>query len=202
MSYWKTKILSTIGGEILLKAILHALPTYTMSIFMLPKAITSRLNGYYSEFWWGYSDNSTKIQWIDWDKLGVPNALGGLGFSVVQDFNLALLAKQCWRFFTAPSSYVSRLFKQKYYPKSDFLQAKLSQCPSYAWRSLLVGRQLLKASLIWRIGNGNRVKVWKHQWLPRPMSYNIQSPIKFLREDAYVVELIDKTNSCWKTNLL
>lgn len=65
MSNWKKKFLLGPGREILLKAVLQAIPTYTMSIFLLPKAITSKLNGFYRKIWWEYLDDSTKIQWID-----------------------------------------------------------------------------------------------------------------------------------------
>lgn len=38
------------------------------------------------------------------------------------------------------------------------MQAKLGRKPSYLWRSLLAERDLLSKGLIWRIGNGRKVK--------------------------------------------
>lgn len=44
ISNWKTKALSVVGKEVLIKAILQVIPTYTMGIFVLPHSITQRLN--------------------------------------------------------------------------------------------------------------------------------------------------------------
>lgn len=128
--------------------------------------------------------------------------MGGLGVRDVQSFNLALFAKQCWRILKDPSSLVSKLFKQKYYPNSNFLNAKLGHHPSFAWRSIVSGQSLLKVGLIWRIGNSHKNKSWKDKWIHGPLSKNIQSPISRLNEDAPVAILIDVANHWWKRDLI
>lgn len=50
MSHWKNKFLYGVGKEILLKVVLQAISTYTMSIFLLSKSISFRLNGLYKKF--------------------------------------------------------------------------------------------------------------------------------------------------------
>lgn len=163
-----------------------------MSVFLLPKSITSKLNGLYRKFWWGYSETSKKIQWINWGKMGVSKAKGGLEFRDTQDFSLALLAKQCWRFFQNPPSMVSQVFKHKYFPLQDFLHAKLGHCTSFAWWSLLVGRKLLHVRLIWGIRDGCKVKIWKAKCITSPLSNKIFSPPQILNEEALISELIDE----------
>lgn len=37
--------------------------------------------------------------------------------------------------------------------------------PSYAWRSILHGRELLEKGMIKRIGNGRTTRVWSEKWL-------------------------------------
>lgn len=59
-----------------------------------------------------------------------------------------------------------------------------------------------KDGLIWRIGNGESIKVWTDRWIPRPSTFMIQTPIASLDVDAKVAELIDTDLKWWKESLL
>lgn len=52
LSGWKEKLLSQAGREILIKAMIEAIPTYNTSVFLLPKTLCNDLNGMMSKFWW------------------------------------------------------------------------------------------------------------------------------------------------------
>ncbi|XP_042950057.1 uncharacterized protein LOC122282168 [Carya illinoinensis] len=52
MQNWTIKFLSQAGKEVLLKAIVQAIPTYCMSIFKLPKSILNDINRLMQQFWW------------------------------------------------------------------------------------------------------------------------------------------------------
>jgi hypothetical protein len=50
---WKVKFLSQAGKEILIKAVVQAIPTYSMSVFLLPNTLCKKLNWLMQRFWWG-----------------------------------------------------------------------------------------------------------------------------------------------------
>jgi len=50
---WEEKLLSQAGREILIKAIVQAIPIYTMSCFKLPVGLCNELESLIRKFWWG-----------------------------------------------------------------------------------------------------------------------------------------------------
>ncbi|XP_059436514.1 uncharacterized protein LOC132169501 [Corylus avellana] len=199
---WKAKFLSQAGKEILIKAVLQAIPAYSMSIFLLPKTLCSELNGIMQKFWWGHKDNVKKIHWMSWEKMGRSKANGGMGFRDLICFNMALLAKQGWRIIQNPDSLVGRILKAKYFSRSSLLEAKIGSRPSFAWRSLLAATVLLREGMIWRIGNGQSVNIWGSKWIPKPISFKVQSPCLSLSSDEKVAALMDPHSRGWNVPLI
>ena len=63
------------------------------------------------KFWWGQTNEKTKMAWLSWDKVCTLKEEGGLGFRDLKAFILAFLAIQGWRFQTNTSSLVYRVLK-------------------------------------------------------------------------------------------
>ena len=77
----------------MIKAVVQAIPTYCMSVFLLPNTLCKELNGLMQCFWWGHKENISRIPWMSWEKMGITKEKGGLGFRDLAMFNKALLAK-------------------------------------------------------------------------------------------------------------
>ena len=58
---WKEKLLLQASREILKKAVIQVIPTYTMSCFKLPKGLIKEIESLIRKFWWRYRGEQRKI---------------------------------------------------------------------------------------------------------------------------------------------
>ena len=130
---WKEKIISKEGRDTLIKTVAQAIPTYSMGIFKIPKALCDTVNSTLAKYWWGQTKDEKKIYWINWKKLCNPKERGGMGFRDIHAFNLALLAKQAWRLIHQNHFLFFRVYKARYFPNCSFMEADLGNNPSYVW---------------------------------------------------------------------
>lgn len=158
-----------------MKSVSLALPVYTMSAFKLPKDLCDKLTSAIVEFWWSSGSNRRKISWVAWQRLCKRKDEGGLGFHDISGFNQSLLTKQAWRILQQPNSLVSQVLKSKYWRNGSFMDCGLGTRPSFAWRSILHGRDLIAQGMVMKLGDGRTTKVWTDNWiidpLPRPPMY-------------------------------
>ena len=106
------------------------------------------------------------MHWFSWWKLCIPKCDGGMGFRDLHSFNLALLAKQCWRMITNPESVCARILKAKYFPNTDLLHAGPKNGSSFTWQSIVAGLTTFKRGYIWCFGPGENVNIWTDPWIP------------------------------------
>ncbi|CAJ2674072.1 unnamed protein product [Trifolium pratense] len=90
---WSSKCLSKAGREVLIKSVLQAIPSYVMSIFLIPGSLINAIEKMMNSFWWGHGGSNNKgIHWLAWDKLSVHKNKGGMGFKDLTAFNIAMLS--------------------------------------------------------------------------------------------------------------
>ena len=58
---WKEKNISKAGREVLIKTVAQAIPTYSMSMFKIPKRICDDINSVLAKYWWGQTRDEKKI---------------------------------------------------------------------------------------------------------------------------------------------
>lgn len=102
-----------------------------------------------------------------------------------------------------PNSLVARVLKSRYFANNDFLQSSLGSRPSYAWGSILHGRELLSKGLIREIGNGRSSNVWHVNWIidpiPRTPNYRQDSVIDLT---LTISDLLLPNSSAWDAALV
>ncbi|XP_057803274.1 uncharacterized mitochondrial protein AtMg00310-like [Salvia miltiorrhiza] len=137
-----------------------------MSCFAIPDQICQRLNSVAARFFWGQKNEERRIHWKSWRKLCIPKKDRGMGFRDLSLFNQAMLAKQACRILQNGTTLLARSLKARYFPRSDILLASKAHNPSFVWKSLLVGRDLLLEGLAWRVGDRTRIRIGRDAWLP------------------------------------
>jgi ribonuclease HI len=173
---WRGRALSRAGKEIMIKSVLQAIPSYVMSVYVIPDSIIRDIERMLNSFWWGGGAHNKGIRWLAWDRMTHSKATGGLGFRDLHTFNLAMIAKQSWNIMTKPHTLVARLYKARYFPNSTLFDSNIGHNPSYAWRGIWKARQVLMNGCRWSIGNGKNIKVMSDPWLREKEGTWIPSP--------------------------
>ena len=71
-----------------------------------------------------------------------------------------LLAKHGWRHQQGHETLVYKVLKARHFPTSDFSYAVLGNNRPFTWRSIMSAQPLVKYGLWWRVGNGEKIRIW------------------------------------------
>ena len=112
-----------------------------------------------------------------------------------------VLAKQAWRLLYNKESLFYKVFKSKFFPHCSVLDAKENSRGSYAWRSILKCRDVLKRGVRWRVGTSESINLWVDLWLPSLENPRLQSPFPKILNGALVVDLINPLTKQWNLSL-
>ncbi|KAJ1389468.1 Ribonuclease H domain [Sesbania bispinosa] len=125
-------------------------------------------------FWWSKLGKSSGMHWRKWTDITKAKRVGGIGFKEFELMNIAHLAKQAWRVYQNPDSLWVKILKGIYFPDCDFLRAKKKRGSSWAWSSLILGKDFLISNGRWIIGNGSNIDLWggdhSLEWDPRKVA--------------------------------
>lgn len=124
-----------------------------------------------------------------------------MGFKDLSKFNEALLAKLTWRLLHDKTSLFYWVFKVKYFQHCSVMEETNPSSASYAWKSVLRGREVISRRGIWRIGDGRSTAIWGERWLPVKHSPKILSPCVAALSDAKGSIFIDQQHRTWKTDV-
>ncbi|XP_075637006.1 putative mitochondrial protein AtMg00310 [Castanea sativa] len=125
-----------------------------------------------------------------------------MGFKNLTMFNEAMLAKLAWRLLHDDNSLFYRVFKAHFFPTKSILEAKVSSSTSYAWKSILKGREVISKGAMWRVGDGKQIKIWGDNWLPSKSKAKVTSPLLYGQENFLVAVLINKSTRSWRNDVI
>jgi hypothetical protein len=84
----------------------------------------------------------------------------------------------------------------KYYPFGELTDTTFIKNPSPCWQEIVHGLKLLKKGVLWRIGNGRNIRIWRNNWLPRgDMKSTPNITNSRIRK---VADLINQEDLSWK----
>ncbi|KAK6137935.1 hypothetical protein DH2020_028323 [Rehmannia glutinosa] len=108
-----------------------------------------------------------------------------------------MLAKQAWRLATSENSLLAQALKARYFPNDHFLNANIGYNPSFTWRSILVGKELLQKGIRWRVGDGKTIRVWEDPWIPSLRNFRTSTERGELPKDWKVQHLMVQNSNAW-----
>ncbi|KAL9668150.1 hypothetical protein QQ045_002525 [Rhodiola kirilowii] len=185
MQSWKSVTLSIGGRQVLIDAVLNAIPQYWLSSFLLPEEVIDKLHSNITEFWWQKAGGSRSVHWIKADKLRQSKEEGGLGFLNFKWLNLAYLAHQGWRIIKHPELLGSKVLKAKYFSNCHLLDSRIGYRPSHIWQGIHRALPILRYGII--LDNITGELKWKEN---NSGNFDIKSAYKVARQ----IELADCPN--------
>ena len=186
----------------LLKAVIQAISTYTIGCFKLPLGLCNEIETLIKKFLWGQEGDRRKIHWVKWEEMTKSKTIRGMGFRDLAMFNDSLLAKQAWRLLHDKTSLFYKVFKARFFPNSSIMEAANSRLGTYAWKSILRGRDIIQRGASWRIGSGEKINIWQQCWLPRKHPRQLPTcPLESF-ENHTIATLFDPIIRRWNEELV
>ncbi|KAJ9708014.1 hypothetical protein PVL29_000195 [Vitis rotundifolia] len=166
LSLWKRQYLSKGGRLTLLQSTLSSLPTYFLSLFVIPKRVCARLEKIQRDFLWGGGALENKPHLVSWKTICTTKNDGGLGIRKLATFNKALLGKWLWRFANENDSLWKQIISSKYDLQDGGWCSKVvrDRYGVGVWKAIRNGWENFQSHSRFIVGDGTRVKFWKDLW--------------------------------------
>ena len=93
-----------------------------------------------------------------------------------------------------------KVFKARFFPNCSILEANEGTVGSYAWKSILSARDVVRKCMVWQVRNGQSVSIREDKWLPDQVCKTVMLPPPSLPPDAKVCNLINPKSTTWKVD--
>ena len=82
------------------------------------------------------------------------------------------------------------------------MAAGLESRPSYFWKSLMLGKEVLSRGICWQVGDGSFIRVFKDPWLALLHTFKPITKITSTNAELRVADLIDASTRDWNESAL
>lgn len=82
------------------------------------------------------------------------------GSKIFKGLTMQSWQKQTWRLLHNKNSLFYWIFKVKIFPNCTIMEVTNLSSASYAWKSILRGREVIKRGVVWWIGDGRSSAIW------------------------------------------
>lgn len=159
---WQSKLLSKADKATLIKAIVQAIPVYTMSTFKIPKGICDDLDTLVIRFWWGTKHGSNRflalksLRDIFWSKES-----GGLGFQKIQEYQYGAFIQVRMDANQRRKQTLGGCSEKEIFARGLFFSCDCKKGDSSIWNGILSTREIIMRGVCYKIGNGWGYKLKK-----------------------------------------
>ncbi|XP_039054282.1 uncharacterized protein LOC120196577 [Hibiscus syriacus] len=169
---WKSRTLSFAGRVVLINLVLSMLSLYYMLIFLIPKAVISKIDKIRRGFLWGCDGNKNRLPRVSWGRLCCPKKKGGAGIINLKAKNMVLLSKWGWRFAMERGALWRSVISHKYGSGDLPWLVSLEDIKkaSITWRGIVknlssesIAKWMSGKSFRWVVGDGKSAKWRKSQ---------------------------------------
>ncbi|GJX76532.1 RNA-directed DNA polymerase, eukaryota [Tanacetum coccineum] len=164
--------LLSVGGRLtLLKSVVGNLPTYYMSLYLMPATVRKKLEAMRNKFFLGGDLGDRKVSWIKWSTCLASKAMGGLGIGSIYALNVALLFKWIWHFRCNPNDLWVKVVKDLHGCDGGIGTCRRLTSQQSTWNAILNSVAKLKdkgvdllAACNRSIGDGTSTSFWNEIW--------------------------------------
>ena len=170
-----------------------------MSLFIIPRKVSLRLEKIQRDFLWGGGASQSKPHLVNWSIVCMEKKDGGLGIRNLSRLNKALLEKWCWRFASKQDSLWKQVIVRKF-GEEDGGWCSGDSRESHGvglWKAIRKGWMEFSKRVAFKVGDGRRVHFWKDRWCGEdsldeafPRLYYLASS-----KDAWVAQLWDQSRN-------
>jgi hypothetical protein len=135
--------------------------------------------------------------------LCLPKDQGGLGFRLMKDINLSLIAKFGWKLLSNHDSLWVSLFKSKYIKYGNLLSCPLGSS-SFIWNGIKAIVPFLVSGACYMPHLFSQLSVWTSPWIPTILNFTPE-PWHPSLPDLYplsIADLINQSISSWNLDIL